>query len=491
MSRSPRVPATSLVVSASLVVTAALGLTASTGASAAVAAPPATAVPLAAPARLAPLTLAATAAASTRRELPLVSTVAAERRVGKAIGHRRVARSLQRFLGKNLAIRVEDAESGRIIFGRQARQGKLPASNMKLVTAFNALSVLGPDHRFATTVVSGATPDAVVLRAGGDPLLTSADLTELAKRTTTALVAKLAEAKQRDPGSTLSLDSTFTLSFDDSLFPAFSNGPGWSRGYVPYVVAPVSALSRDLRTGADPGRSAATYFGTQLTKLAAAAGVTVRFSGGTSPGRTVASTDAASLAALDGHSVEQAVRLMLTVSQNDVAEILYRQVAVGRGLVPTWANSAAAAAATLREHGISTSRLVAADGSGVSRYDRISAITLAALLRQVADPTRTELASMYYGASGFGPSLPVAGKTGTLAARNGRYTTKPSRCAAGIVVAKTGTLHDVVALSGIAPGADGQLKVFSIMVNNRNERYSALSTRRAVDALAATVTGCF
>ena len=46
-----------------------------------------------------------------------------------------------------------------------------PASNMKLFTAAAALRALGPDRRFSTRVLAGATPRQVVLTGGGDVLL--------------------------------------------------------------------------------------------------------------------------------------------------------------------------------------------------------------------------------------------------------------------------------------------------------------------------------
>jgi D-alanyl-D-alanine carboxypeptidase/D-alanyl-D-alanine-endopeptidase (penicillin-binding protein 4) len=46
----------------------------------------------------------------------------------------------------------------------------------------------------------------------------------------------------------------------------------------------------------------------------------------------------------------------------------------------------------------------------------------------------------------------------------------------------------VIALSGLARGADGRLKAFSFLLNRVP---STLTTRRAVDKLATTVTGCW
>ena len=61
----------------------------------------------------------------------------------------------------------------------------------------------------------------------------------------------------------------------------------------------------------------------------------------------------------------------------------------------------------------------------------------------------------------------------------------------GLLRAKTGTLFDTIGLSGLAVGKDGRLKAFSYLVNSRPQKVSPLTTRRNVDKLAATVTGCY
>ena len=82
----------------------------------------------------------------------------------------------------------------------------------------------------------------------------------------------------------------------------------------------------------------------------------------------------------------------------------------------------------------------------------------------------------------------VAGVSGTLAPRFLRYVTSPTSCAVGLVQAKTGSLSGVISLSGFARGADGQVKLFSFLLNHVP---STLKTRRAVDRLASTITGCW
>ena len=138
---------------------------------------------------------------------------------------------------------------------------------------------------------------------------------------------------------------------------------------------------------------------------------------------------------------------MLNASQNDYAEILLRVAAVRRGRPATWAGATANAMAVLKAEQIGTYHLVMRDASGLSRSDRMPTATLTSLLFRVSqDPV---LSSVILPRT----ALPVAGQTGTLATR---FRTSPYSCAAGRVHAKTGTLADVVALSGYAEGIDGR-----------------------------------
>jgi D-alanyl-D-alanine carboxypeptidase/D-alanyl-D-alanine-endopeptidase (penicillin-binding protein 4) len=119
----------------------------------------------------------------------------------------------------------------------------------------------------------------------------------------------------------------------------------------------------------------------------------------------------------------------------------------------------------------------------VSRGDRLTARGLVQLLRAAISPAHPELRPL----RGL---LPVGGVSGTLSARTGRYTTAPTRCARGKVQAKTGTLHDAVALAGYARGADGLPRIFAVMVAPSG-RYSQLAVRSSVDLVPTTATGCW
>jgi D-alanyl-D-alanine carboxypeptidase/D-alanyl-D-alanine-endopeptidase (penicillin-binding protein 4) len=120
--------------------------------------------------------------------------------------------------------------------------------------------------------------------------------------------------------------------------------------------------------------------------------------------------------------------------------------------------------ARLKEWGIDPAELIVSDGSGLSRYNYVTANALVVILR--------EMARMPEHATPFAHTLPIMGRDGTLA--NRMKGTKSE----GNVRAKTGTIANVRALSGYLTTADGEAIVFSIIANN----FKAPASR--VDAIA-------
>jgi D-alanyl-D-alanine carboxypeptidase/D-alanyl-D-alanine-endopeptidase (penicillin-binding protein 4) len=108
------------------------------------------------------------------------------------------------------------------------------------------------------------------------------------------------------------------------------------------------------------------------------------------------------------------------------------------------------------------------DGSGLSRANGRSARAWRQMLQAaIATPWFDQLFA----------SLPVAGRSGTLA---GRFR---GTAAEGVVHAKTGTIIGGIALSGYGTTAGGRRFVFSIVVNGD----AASSARPVMDAIVADV----
>ena len=370
-------------------------------------------------------------------------------------------------LGRDVSVAVVDLATGAIAYTHRPNARQLPASTMKLVTASNALATMGARHRLSTIVFVDHRRNMVTLQCGGDPLLTSDNLRRLAR----------AAARRVDRSKPV------RVVIDSRLFPRPSRAPGWPGAYLPLVVAPVTCLGRLGDYSTDPIAGSAAVF----TRTLGAQGVRVASTRFLHRGR--AQQPPGVVVGTVSHSVRQAVQHMLQVSENNVAEVLYRHIALARGLPPTWRGGRRAAVATQRELGMDGTGTRLADGSGVSRADRLTATGLARLVYLTrTDPRFT---TMYAPAA-----MPRAGRTGTLASRYHRFSAPQTTCARGRVLAKTGTLHDTVSLAGVARGkrgtpADGHAYAFAVLVNNRVSSTSTLTVRKNVDRIATTLTGCW
>ena len=367
------------------------------------------------------------------------------------------SRSVSSVFGSSFTGSVIDVESNKAVWGRNRTTALKPASTNKLVTAHNALTVFGPYNEFTTHVRQG-TGDVVVLVGAGDPGLSSAQISALAD-TTAADVRRRGGTKAH-------------VWVDDSMFPAPSLAIGWRSTYVPDEVTPLRALVRDQRDLDDTSVDAGIYFRDRLR----AQGLSAWYAG-----RTTVSSSSRSIASSRGPSVYQTVGPMLLNSSNDIAEMYHRVVAQSQRQPTTWTGAAAAQKTVLTREGLAIS--AGYDGSGLSRSDRISSLQLATIVDRGLDPSYPDLWPMR-----SSTWMPTAGRTGTLSAAYGRFTQPPSKCAAGKVWAKTGSLSDVVALAGWTTATDGRVKAFAFVVNGKQ---SDVALRRSIDTLAATVNGCF
>ncbi|GAA3574206.1 hypothetical protein GCM10022197_33990 [Microlunatus spumicola] len=369
---------------------------------------------------------------------------------------------------------VRDMRTGAVVFSHRAGKGAIPASTTKLVTAAAALDLLGPEHRFTTSVVSPGR-GRIVLVGGGDPYLqekasraepTRASLSTLARRTAAAL--------KKDGVRKVSLD------YDSSLFSGPAWNPTWPGSYGD-VASRVSALwaneGRSTPGGGvlgprqtDPAGSAAKVFARQLEDQGIDVGTVAK-------GR--ATKGAAKVAAVSSMTLERIVEHVLMTSDNDGAEVLLRQAAVAGGRRGTSADGAAVVAARLKELGAWTSGTRLVDGSGLSRSTRIPAATLTKLLRVAGEDAHPELRPLLTG-------LPVAGVEGSLATKFGDDESLAGR---GVVRGKTGTLSKVHGLAGTITTRDGTLLAYAFLVNDPKNDYNATVWLQRVTAAISTC-GC-
>jgi D-alanyl-D-alanine carboxypeptidase/D-alanyl-D-alanine-endopeptidase (penicillin-binding protein 4) len=174
------------------------------------------------------------------------------------------------------------------------------------------------------------------------------------------------------------------------------------------------------------------------------------------------------------HGIDTVVVYLNKVSDNLSAENLLRTMAAERTGRPGRAEAGHVLVNRfLQSAGVDTGRLVLSDGSGLSRYNLVSASSLIALLRAMrSDPELFPL---------FRRSLPVAGVDGTINRRM-----QGTRAQANLR-AKTGTLSDVTALSGYVTTADGEDLAFSVIM--QKYPWSSRAYRGVQDRIGAFLAG--
>jgi D-alanyl-D-alanine carboxypeptidase/D-alanyl-D-alanine-endopeptidase (penicillin-binding protein 4) len=422
-----------------------------------------------------------TASALTQRTVPSTA-----RGIAAVLGSRLPATAT----GGDVGVEVADAATGQVLYADNASSPATPASTTKVVTAVAALAALGPDARFSTVVRQvGGT---IVLVGGGDPTLAvdeypssdyphPATLAKLAAGTAHALRAQGRHSVQ--------------LAYDTGLFGGPDLAPGWSDDLITTGnVTPIAALTADqgrLAPGGaledsddtvnyqpratDPVAMTVAAFAAQLRRD----GITVT---GTTSQLTPPAT-APTLASVASPPLVQIAEQMLLESNNVIAEVLARHVAISLGLPASYAGAASADVAELRRLGVTTPASLV-DGSGLSPKDAIAPETLVRVLKLAQDTPRLR---------GAITGLPVAGFAGTLSASQsvfGGIGDIAGGTARGVVRAKTGNLATVATLAGLIYDRDGRLLLFAIMAPKVPGADQLQQAANAIDSAAAGLATC-
>jgi serine-type D-Ala-D-Ala carboxypeptidase/endopeptidase (penicillin-binding protein 4) len=381
------------------------------------------ATPLLSPARI-PITLQSLTAGES------LSATLAEAMSPKAIGASAAAASC-----------AEAAQDGVVLYQDHPDLPVLPASNMKLLTATALLDDLGPNYTFTTALralrapVNGAIEGDLYFVGGGDPLLREPSYAASAFppgstegkpvfTNVTELVGDLEALGVREV--------TGSVVGDDARYDSLRSVPGWPARYVAEGDAgALSALGIDdgfaeagppVPSGAPPAVQSAGV----LTDLLRSAGIEV--DGAPTQGPVPAGSRL--IAKLASPPLGEILGEVLRESDNTAIELLTKELGLKEYGTGSTAAGLRAVRADLARDGLPLQGFVNADGSGLSRSDKVTCALLLAVLRR-AGPNGLLVRD-----------LPVAGRSGTLA------TEMLKTIAAGRVRAKTGTLDDVKALSG-------------------------------------------
>jgi D-alanyl-D-alanine carboxypeptidase/D-alanyl-D-alanine-endopeptidase (penicillin-binding protein 4) len=276
---------------------------------------------------------------------------------------------------------------------------------------------------------------------------------------------------------------------DTSLFSGPQTGLGWSPGDVSpdgQVAKIQSLMTNGGRVkpvhnahGGDPRfADPAISAGQAFAKLLGVPATTVKR--GKAPSAVAASGVApgARLGEVQSPPLVQITDWMLEQSDNILAEVLARQVALAAGKPASFDGETDAMIAKLRALGLPGDEADLYDDSGLSKHNGISPSLLTQVLALAANGKVPAITGMFSG-------LPVAGWSGTLL---GRFETpEPNRAAYGIVRAKTGTLSGVNTMAGELVTRDGRLLVFAIMASGSSNAYAA---KDALDRVPARLVAC-
>lgn len=342
--------------------------------------------------------------------------------------------------GGTLGAMVYRARDSQVVWTRQGDARMLPASVQKLWAAGAGLSELGPEFRWRTTlwaqgrIEGGVLTGNLVLEGGGDPTLGSADgpgLMGIANA-----VAKLGIREVR--GNLVALDSLvgrgpdawpqgWTISSSRDGYGSPVLGLNWSQNRVGSraILEPRPEALKALRKALWLKKVNVT--GTDTT-------VKVR---GDSIGPRA---NWIRIGTVPSPRLDDVVRVCLRESVNPYAEAIVLALGAGRNRLPPRDAGRKRLQEWAARKGFEPSRMVLDDGSGLSRYNLVSARLLARMLSaDLRGPAGERLVDF----------MPRGG-SGTMR-RRFKELPDPS-----VVVAKTGTLDGVSNLAGILvrPGRD-------------------------------------
>lgn len=419
---------------------------------------------------------------------------------------------------------VAPVEEGPVRVFHGARQPVSPASVMKLVTAYAGLDLLGPAFTFRTDLLvtgeisGGVLHGDLVVRGGGDPKLTYERVWQIAHQLRSRGVREIRGDVILDRGYFAPIAHD-PASFDNDPRRAYNVGAdallvnfhAVNFRFIPGAAGVIVTAEPDLpnvevanritltsepcgnwraklrHDVVENGRLANVSFagsysadcGERAWPLSIFDGPAFTESnlrwvwseaGGTLRGRLRAGATPAEARLLLRHESEplaNIVRDMNKFSNNVVARHVFLALSAEPAGGGTVEASARRVAEWLAGRGIEAPDLVLENGSGLSRGERVSAATLAAILRSAwASPVMPELVA----------SLPVLAVDGTLKSRQ-------AGAAAGRAHLKGGTLNDVQSAAGYVLDRRGKRWIVVMIVNHPN----AGAAQPAIDALVEWV----
>ncbi len=418
-------------------------------------------------------------------------------------------------------ILVQPLYKGQNLYSRDAQKYFTPASNAKLLTTAAALQQLGANYRIRTSVYQDGN-NVVRVVGRGDPSFSDTQLVALAKQLKAKGITQITKLIADDsyfqgdivspswewedvysdygaPVNSLILnENVFSINlvpqavgkplqvawtdFSEARFwqiinqsvtveekqPAFINVTRELSGNVLRIQGQLAAKADPFLVKV-PVIDPSNYFLRRFRIALAGEKIRLRETGVVSGG-----VNQQEVAFVESSPLSELLMETNQNSNNLYAEALLRAIASLQSKKPdqTTVNAGLEVLKTsLTRLGVNPTGYALVDGSGLSRHDLISPEALVQVLQAMA---KTPSSSVYRA------SLPIAGKSGTL---KNRFLNTPAE---GIVQAKTGTVTGVVSLSGYVNTPKYEPLVFSIIVNQSEQKAKAL--REGVDEIVVLLT---
>ena len=365
---------------------------------------------------------------------------------------------LKRFIGKNDSILVADA-GGHTVLAKNADKNLIPASILKIYTSLVALHYLGDDYRFPTEFYLDKQSN-LKIKGYGDPLLISEAIAKLSKVLSVLL-------KNTQPLNNLILDDSF---FQQPLtIPGITSSPQpydapngalcanfntvnfkrTSQGYVsaePQTPLLPFAIKKIKASGLNQGRIVLSHDKNEITVYAGKLfqyfleKEGVSFKGKIKLGRINHKIDRLIFRYDSSSSLMEIVAKLLEHSNNFTTNQLL--IATGAEIIgsPGTLDKGVAIAADYAKEMLGIEDMKIAEGSGISRDNRISAIQMLEILQ--------EFLPYHY-----------------LMRREGRE------------FYKTGTLYGISTRAGYIKRANGEFYRYVIMLNSPGKSTNSLILR--------------
>lgn len=438
--------------------------------------------------------------------------------------------------GSLAGISIRDQQNGSILYEHIGNVRLTPASNMKLLTAATALSVLGSDYRFSTEVYTDGTIKNHVLHGNlylkgkGDTTLQTDDLDKLARTLKEKGIKKVTGSLIYDTSWYDNIPLSVDLAWsDESTYYGAKISPltvsptnEYDAGTVLIKVTPAKKIGSPAILKAQPATKIITLINKTKTVEKAGKkklnyirehdGEKITVSGtipvdASSDSEWISVHNPSKMAAdLFQQALEKkgiAIRNIhkgvtpelstliashasiplsdllvpfMKLSNNTIAETLLKEMGKVKNGKGSFSSGITVLKEELKKFGLNSDHMLIRDGSGISPINFVTANDLSLLLFHIQKESWFPV---------YLNSLPVSGNSERLVGGTLRYRLYSDNTK-GKVRAKTGSLSAVSTLSGYVESKKGKTYIFSILLNHLvDDDKGKIIEDKIVEALAA------